>query len=211
MGAGFPRNLDPIDYSDRMIKLCTSILEPAFHRPSPVGHISVGGRDELHEPRHEREEVVPSPVDHLGAAVRHVARLRVPRHDLARVHGILHERRADEHGRFPVGIREGGRARLLDAGEGGGGGTWRPQGNAVAGRRYLRRRPGLHGRGRGWTVTWGWWLVVLAAREGTCTRVAGRANVSAAITTTLERSCMRSSMVLGLGLVAGVRKGLGMA
>jgi hypothetical protein len=68
-------------------------------------------------------------MNNLPAGVRHVARLLVLRHDLARVYGILHERRADEHGRFPVRIRERGLASRLGAREGG---PWRAQGNAVA-------------------------------------------------------------------------------
>ena len=99
-----------------MIQLCTTLLKPAFYRPSPGGHASVRGRDELHERGHEGEEVVPSLVNNLPAAIRHVA---LPERDLARVDGILHDRGADEHGRFPVRICERGLARPLDAGEGG--------------------------------------------------------------------------------------------
>jgi hypothetical protein len=120
MGARFSGDLDAIDYSNRMIKLCTIILKPAFYRLSPVRHMSARGGDELHELRHEEQDVVSSLVNDLSATVRYVARLRMCRHDLARVHGILHECRADEHGRFPVRIREWGLARPLDAGKGGG-------------------------------------------------------------------------------------------
>ena len=169
-----------------MIQFCTTLLKPAFHRPSPGGHASVRGQDELHERRHERKEVVPSLVNDLPATVRHVAPRR---HDLARVHGPLHERRADEHGRPPVGIRERGLARPLDAREGGS--RRCAQGNAIAGRWYLRR--GLHGRGRGWAVTrgWtGWWLVRVT---------------QATVAVIVERF----SASLGLRLVAGVRRKLG--
>ena len=129
MGASLSGNLGAIDCSNCMIQLLTTLLKPALHRPSPRGHASVRGRYELHERRHEGQEVVSSLMNNLLAAVRHVARLLVLRRNLARVYGILHERRADEHGRFPVGIRERGLARPLDTREGG---PWRPQGNAVA-------------------------------------------------------------------------------
>ena len=115
MGASLSGNSRAINYSNCVIQLRTTLLKPAFYRPSPGGNASVRGQDELHERRHEGEEVVPPLVNHLPAAVRHVA---LPERDLARVDGILHDRGADEHGRFPVRIRERGLARPLDAGEG---------------------------------------------------------------------------------------------
>lgn len=96
------------------------------------------GADELHVLRHDREEIVPPLVSELGPTVRDIARLGVIRHDLARVHGILHQCRADEHGRFPVRVRERSRACLVDAGEGGAA-RGRVQGDAVSGRWDLRR------------------------------------------------------------------------
>jgi hypothetical protein len=129
MDASFSGNPGTIDCSNCMIQLLTTLLKPAFYRLSPRGHASVRGRYELHECRHEGQEIVPSLVNNLSTAIRHVARLLVLRRDLARVYGILHERRAEEHGRFPVGIHERGLARPLDAREGGPG---RTQGNAVA-------------------------------------------------------------------------------
>jgi len=131
MNAGFSWNLDAIDYSNCMVQLCAVLLKPTFHRLSPMGHVSIRRWDELHQRRDEREEVVPSLVRDLPAAVRNTARLVLYlRHDLARVYGILHERRTDEHGRFTVGIRQWRLACSLDAGEG-------------------RRRGGGRGRGRG--------------------------------------------------------------
>ena len=157
MGTGLSRNLDAIDYSNCMIQLFPIILKPALHGSSPKGHAAVRGLDELHVLGYEREEVVPPVVPGLAPSVRHVAMvLRVVRRDLARVHGVFHERRTDEHARFPVGVREGSRARPLDAGERG---TGRAQRDAIPRRRYLRHglhcRPGhrrRRGRGR---VTWG--------------------------------------------------------
>ena len=69
------------------------------------------------------------------------------RRDLARMHGILHERRAYEHGRA-VEVLERGLARPLDAGERGAG---HAQGDAVPGGGYRRSRHRRRGRGR---VTW---------------------------------------------------------
>jgi hypothetical protein len=90
-----------------------------------MGHVSIRGRDKLHERRHERQEVVTSLVSELTAAVRNAARpVLQARHDLARVHGILHDRGTDEHGRFTVRIREWRLARSLNTGEGRGGGGY---------------------------------------------------------------------------------------
>jgi hypothetical protein len=118
MNAGFSRNLDAIDYSNCMVQLCAIPLKPAFHRLSPMGHESVRGWDELHECRYEREKVVPSLMIDLPSAVRNTARLALyGRCDLARMHGIMHERRTEKHGRFTIGIREWRLARPFDTGE----------------------------------------------------------------------------------------------
>jgi hypothetical protein len=115
MGASFSGNLRAIDHGSCMIQLWTITFKPTFYGPSPEGHASVRGRDKLHELGHEGEEVVSSVVNSLLVAGPHVALL--PR-DLARVHGVIgHDRRADEHGRFPVGIYERGLARPVDPGE----------------------------------------------------------------------------------------------
>jgi len=119
MRPSLPRNLDTLDNSDGMIQLLAIMLEPAFHGASPRGNASARGQDELHMLRHKREQVVPSIVNDLGPAVRHVARLRQFRRDLARVHRVLHERRADEYGRLAVRVRERRPARSLHSREGG--------------------------------------------------------------------------------------------
>ena len=160
MNSSFSGNLDAIDYSNCMVQLCAVLLKPAFYGLSPMGHVSIRGRNKLHERRHKRQQVVTTLVSDLTTAIRNAARLVLhARHDLARVHRILHERRADEHGRSAICIREWRVARSLDAGEGEGRGRrtggGHPQGNAVAGRRYLGH-DGLYDRGRGWAVTRGW-------------------------------------------------------
>ena len=114
-----------------MVQLYTILLKPAFYGLSPMGHVSIRGRDKLHERRHERQEVVTSLVNDLATAIRNAARLILHiRHDLARVHRILHERRTDKHGRFTVRIREWRLARSPDAREG----ERRGGGAAAAGR-----------------------------------------------------------------------------
>jgi hypothetical protein len=113
MGASFSGNLRAIDHGSCMIQLAM-LFKPTFYRPSPEGHASVRGRDKLHERGHKGEEVVSSVVNDLFATDPHVALLP---HDLARVHGVRPDRRADEHGGFPVGIYERSLARPVDPGE----------------------------------------------------------------------------------------------
>lgn len=160
MGASFPRYLDPIDYSNGMIQLWPITFEPSFDGSSPRGHAPERGRDELHVLRHEWEEVVSPLVSDLAPAERHVTRTKIVRRDLARMHGILHERRAYEHGRA-VEVLERGLARPLDAGERG---ARHAQGDAVPGGGYRRsrhrRRHRRRSRGR---VTWG--RLVLLVRD----------------------------------------------
>jgi len=119
MQASLPRNLDTLNNSHGMIQLLAVMLEPAFHGASPGGNASAGGLDEFHVLRYEREQVVPSLVMDLLPAVRHEARPRVVRRDLARVYRVLHDRRSDEHRRLAVRVREGRLARTLHAREGG--------------------------------------------------------------------------------------------
>jgi hypothetical protein len=162
MGTGLSRNRDAIDYSNCMIQLLPITLKPSLDGPSPIGHEAVRSLDELHVLGYEREEVVPPVVHDLAPSVRHVtmvALLGVVRRDLARVNRVFHERRTDENTRFPADVREGSRARPLDAGERTG--HAHAQRDAIPRRRYLRhgqncrhsRRRG-RGRGRG-RVTWG--------------------------------------------------------
>ncbi len=152
MDARLSGNLDALDDSNGVIQLLARLLEAAFHRLPARGHASVRGEDELHQLRDEREEVVSTAVFVLSAAVRDAAGHRQGGGDLARMHRALHDRRAEEHGRLAVRVRERRRARPLDARErfpGSG------QGYSVSG----RGRP--HDRGR---VSWGW-VVVLRNRK----------------------------------------------
>jgi hypothetical protein len=148
MGASFPRYLDAVDYSNGMIQLWPITFEPSLDGSSPRGHAPERGRNELHVLRHEGEEVVSPLVLDLVPAERHVTRMKMARRDFARMHGILHERRAYEHGRA-VEVLERGLARPLDARERGAGHAQR---DAVPGGGYRRSRHRRRGRGR---VTWG--------------------------------------------------------
>jgi hypothetical protein len=160
MGASFPRYLDAIDYSNSMIQLWPITFEPSFDGSSPRGHAPERGRDEFHVLRHEGEEVVSPLVNNLVPAERHVARMKMVRRDLARMHGILHERRAYEHGRA-VEVLERGLARPLDARERRAG---HAQGDAVPGGGYRRSRHRSRHRRRGrGRVTWG--KLVLLVRD----------------------------------------------
>jgi hypothetical protein len=174
MGASLPGNLHPIDDGNRMVQFRAVVLKPALDGEPPRRHASVRGADKLHVLGHEREQVVPPLMHDLLPAIRHVARHRLLRRDLARVHRVLHQRGPDEHGRFPVRVRERGRARAVDVREG-----WGPggaQGDAVArGRRcrwwclllvrlLVRGRGRDRGRGRG-RVTWGWLVVAIRERR----------------------------------------------
>ncbi len=126
-----------------MVQFRPIMLKSAFNGCPPRGHAAVRCRDELHVLRHKGEQVVPPAVQDLLPAVRHVTVVNLVRRDLARVHGILHDGGADEHGRLAVGVRAGGLARPLDAGERGPG---EGQGDAVPRGRHLRHRHDRRGR-----------------------------------------------------------------
>jgi len=136
MYASLSGDPDAIDHSSCVIELCAVILKPAFDRPPCGGYTSVGSLNELHALRHEGQQIVPAVVRVLLAPVRHTTsrRQRKVRRNLARVHGILHERRADEHGRATVAIREWGSARLVETWELG---SLRAQRNAEPGKWHL--------------------------------------------------------------------------
>src|SRR6266702_2831879 len=164
MSACLSGNPDAVDCSSGMIQLLPRLLEAAFDRPSAGGHLPTRGQDELHQLRDEWEEVVSSAMFSLAPAKRHTAWRGQFGRDFARVHRtVLHDRRAEEHGRFAVRVREWSLARLVDAREGL---SRRAQGYSVSGRWHLLlllmvrlRQRGCWGR-----VTWGR-LVVLRNGE----------------------------------------------
>jgi hypothetical protein len=79
-----------------MIEILAIPIEAAFDWTSAGGYLSIRGGDELHQLRHEREEVVSSAMMALAASKRHAARHEQARHDLARVYPMaaLQYRRA---------------------------------------------------------------------------------------------------------------------
>ena len=111
--AGLAGNPYAVDQRQCMVQLSPALLVPALNRTAALRHAAMARGHPLHRVRVEREEVVPSMVVMLTAAVRDAARGREMRADLARVHRIREDRGAKEDGRAAIRVVADGLPELL--------------------------------------------------------------------------------------------------
>ena len=116
--------------SKRVIEIRTALLVPALHGAAVCGNATEAGRHPLHRLLVERQEVVPPVVLGLGATIGDAAGRDEHGPDLARVHRVVEDGRAEEDGVAAVAVVAG---RVFGVGRGG---KWRggAECDAVAGR-----------------------------------------------------------------------------
>jgi len=116
MDTRFPRYLDAFHCSNGMVQLWPILLKPAFNGAPSRGYAATRSLYEFHVLRYEGEEVVSPFEFDFYPPVPYEAHIVICRRNLARMHGILQERRANEYGPA-THVPERGCARTLDAWE----------------------------------------------------------------------------------------------
>jgi len=107
MFAGLSGDLCTADGSQCVIETRTRLLVPALHGAAVGGNATEAGRYPLHRLLIKRQEVVTPVVLDLGAAIGDTTGRGECGADLAWMHGVVEDRRAEEDGVVAVAVVAG--------------------------------------------------------------------------------------------------------